>query len=82
QRLLSIIGPVSYQLNIHTFHSFCNEIISLFPEKFLTAKKINQISDLDQILIIQRILRSGTYSQLKPFKAPFHYQSAIISAIG
>lgn len=82
QRLLSIIGPASYQVNIHTFHSFCNEVISLFPEKFLTSKKINQISDLDQILIIQKILRSGNYTQIKPFKAPYHYQKAIISAIG
>ncbi len=82
QRLLSIIGPVSYQVNIHTFHSFCNEIISLFPEKFLTSKKINQISDLDQILIIQKILKNNNFTQIKPFKAPFHYQKAIMSAIG
>ena len=26
-RLISIIGPIAYQVRIHTFHSFCNEII-------------------------------------------------------
>lgn len=82
QRLLSIIGPVSYQIHVHTFHSFCNEVISLYPEKFLTAKKINQLTDLEQIEIIQKILKESSYTQIKPFKAPYHYQKSIISAIG
>jgi len=82
QRLLSIIGPASYQIHIHTFHSFCNEVINLYPEKFLTAKKINQLTDLEQIKEIQKILKNNNYTQIKPFKAPYHYQKSIISAIG
>jgi len=82
QRLLSIIGPASYQIHVHTFHSFCNEVINSYPEKFLTAKKINQLTDLEQIQTIQQILKANNYTQIKPFKAPFHYQKSIISAIG
>ena len=82
QRLLAIIGPASYQIHVHTFHSFCNEIINSYPEKFLTAKKINQLTDLEQIQEIQKVLKSNNYNQIKPFKAPFHYQKSIISAIG
>ncbi len=82
QRLLKIIGAASYQIHVHTFHSFCNEIISLFPEKFLTAKKINQLTDLDQIFIIQTILSEGKYKLLKPFKAPFYYQGSVMKSIG
>ena len=82
QRLLKIIGPASYQIHVHTFHSFCNEVINAYPEKFLTAKKINQLTDLEQIHEIQQILKNNRYIQIKPFKAPFHYQKAIISAIG
>lgn len=82
QRLLDIIGPASYQIHVHTFHSFCNEIITLYPEKFLTAKKINQLTDLEQIQILQSILKAGDYKYLKPFKSPFHYQKSIIKAIG
>lgn len=82
QRLLEIIGTASYQIHIHTFHSFCNEVISSYPERFLTAKKINQLSDLEQIFSIQKILTENYYKYLKPFKSPFHYQGAIVQAIG
>ncbi|MFA4996239.1 MAG: ATP-dependent DNA helicase [Patescibacteria group bacterium] len=82
QRLLEIIGVASYQIHIHTFHSFCNEVIGSYPERFLTAKKINQLTDLEQIFIIQKILKENDYKFLKPFKSPFHYQGSIRSAIG
>src|SRR5579862_4062911 len=26
-RLFNLIGPAAYRVNIHTFHSFCNEVI-------------------------------------------------------
>jgi len=82
QRLLQIIGPASYQIHVHTFHSFCNEVIGNYPEHFLTAKKINQLTDLEQIFLIQKILSEGEYRHIKPFKSPFHYQSSILAAIG
>lgn len=82
ERLLKIIGPASYQIHIHTFHSFCNEVISAFPEKFLTAKQINQLTDLEQIQSIQKILKENSYKEIKPFKSPYHYQKSIIASIG
>jgi len=82
ERLLKIIGAASYQIHVATFHTFCNEIISLYPEKFITAKRLNQLTDLEQIFLIQKILTEGDYKSLKPFKAPFYYQNAILKAIG
>lgn len=82
ERLLQIIGPASYQVHIHTFHSFCNEVIQTFPEKFVTAKDINQLTDLEQIQTIQQILKDNSYKFIKPFKSPNHYQKAIITTIG
>src|SRR6516225_4201630 len=45
RRLLSFIGPDAYKVHIHTFHSFCNDIIqenlSLFEKTSL-----DPISDL------------------------------------
>ncbi len=81
QRLLQIIGPASYQIHIHTFHSFCNEVIASYPERFLTSKKINQLTDLEQIFFIQKILKESEYKYIKPFKSPFHYQRDILKAI-
>ena len=34
-RLLEMIGSTAYRVRIHTFHSFCNEIIQENPETFL-----------------------------------------------
>ncbi len=81
QRLLEIIGAPSYQIHIHTFHQFCNEIIAAFPEKFLIANDLNQLLELEQIQLIQSILRKNHFDKIKPFKAPFHYQKAILETI-
>lgn len=81
ERLLEIIGPPAYQVRVHTIHSFCNEIINTFPEKFLTAKIINQLDDLERIFLIQKILEEHHFEYLKPLKAPFYYQKAILNCI-
>lgn len=81
QRLLEIVGTQSYQIQINTFHAFCNEVIDQFPEKFLKAKNINQLDELEEVFIIQRILKNNDYKFIKPFKSQYYYQKAIIRAI-
>src|SRR5690554_6759413 len=34
ERLISMIGKTAYYVQIHTFHSFCTEVISSHPEFF------------------------------------------------
>ena len=55
RRLLSFIGPDSYKVNIHTFHSFCNDIIqenlSLFEKTAL-----DPISDLERIQLFKTLI--------------------------
>ncbi|MFA6493271.1 MAG: UvrD-helicase domain-containing protein [Patescibacteria group bacterium] len=82
ERLLEIIGPAAYQIQVYTFHAFCNEVISQTPEKFLIAKKINQLDDLEQIFLIQNILKNHQFQYLKPLKSPYYYQKAILGKIG
>lgn len=81
KRLLDIVGKASYAVHIHTFHSFCNDIIQTFPEKFLFAQKINQLTDLEQIKLIQKIIDKKDLEVLKPLKAPYYYQKDILKAI-
>ncbi|MDO8686751.1 MAG: ATP-dependent DNA helicase [Candidatus Berkelbacteria bacterium] len=81
KRLLDIVGKASYAVHIHTFHSFCNDIIQTFPEKFLFAQKINQLTDLEQIKLIQKIIDKKDLEFLKPLKAPYYYQTDILKAI-
>jgi DNA helicase-2/ATP-dependent DNA helicase PcrA len=81
ERLLKIIGVASYQIQVVTFHSFCNEIIDSFSDKFLFAKEINQLDDLEQIEIIQNILDKTELKYIKPFKSPYYYKRAILKSI-
>src|SRR5215475_61793 len=55
RRLLSFIGPDAYKVAIHTFHSFCNDIIQenlpLFEKTALEA-----ISDLERIQPFKQLI--------------------------
>jgi len=82
QRLQDIIGPDAYKINIHTFHSFCQELINFYPERFLFARKIIQASDLDKLNLIKRILADGGWEFLRTPKSPDFYVGYILKAIG
>lgn len=78
-RLISIIGTDAYYVRIHTFHSFCNEIIKENPEKFFT---INPISDLERIQIFNDLIdKLDPNSPLKPFGEPYLYRGDLINLI-
>lgn len=55
KRLLRFIGPDAYKVNIHTFHSFCNDVIqdnlSLFEKT-----KLDPISELESIEIFKQLI--------------------------
>src|SRR5580704_14052027 len=48
RRLLSFIGPDAYKVHIHTFHSFCNDIIQENLPLF-EKTALDPISDLERI---------------------------------
>lgn len=78
-RLISIIGTDAYYVRIHTFHSFCNEVIKDNPDKFLTIKSI---SDLEKIQIFNSIIDDlDPTSPLKPFGEPYLYRGDLISLV-
>jgi len=81
KRLLEIIGPESYKIHVHTFHSFCNEIIQTFPEKFIFSRRLEQLNDLDQILYLRQIIDEANLEKIKTLKAPYFYQDAILDSI-
>jgi DNA helicase-2/ATP-dependent DNA helicase PcrA len=79
KRLIRIIGPAAYYVKIHTFHSFCNEIIKDNTDKFAA---IEFASDLEQIEILHEILNNlPAGSPLKPFGDPYIYRQDLIFSI-
>lgn len=82
KRLLQIIGTAAYHVRIHTFHSFCNEVIREHPEEFLFSRELEALTDIERLQLFQKLIDelSGT-SPLKPFGAPYFYLNSLISAI-
>ncbi len=84
QRLLQIVGNEAYYVRIQTFHSFCNEVIQNFPDKFAFARELNQLGDLERIKIMREIIDALDPEQklsLRPFFDKYRFQSQILSAI-
>lgn len=81
RRLLEIVGSRGYAVAVNTFHGFCNDIIKNYPEEFPRVIGANQITEVDQIAIIENLIRAGGYKELKPFGDPLYYVRAILASV-
>lgn len=73
-RLLSIIGTPAYYVRIHTFHSFCNDIIREHPEFFAVSSGLQTLSDVERIELVRDGIDSlSGKSSLRPFGSPYLY---------
>ena len=52
RRLQSFIGPDAYKVHIHTFHSFCNDIIQENLPLF-EKTSLDPLSELERIQLFQ-----------------------------
>jgi len=80
-RLISLIGPDGYKVNISTFHSFASGVIQSYPEYFIHSHTAQPLTDLERYQIINEIVDKEQLELLKPINAPHYYTSAIISSI-
>src|SRR6478672_1642327 len=74
RRLLQFIGADAYKVNIHTFHSFCNDIIqenlSLFEKTAL-----NPASELQKIELFKELIDSFPKNHLlKRYRGDVYYE--------
>lgn len=81
-RLIQMIGETAYGVRIHTFHSFCNDIIQENPEKFFFARELEPLTDIERMVLFQEILEElPENSVLKPFGDPRFYLQDLIRCI-
>jgi len=81
-RLVKYIGPDAYKIRIHTFHSFCSEVIKSNPDNFILGKDIDLLDDLDRLEIIIKLLdQLPVNSPLKPWGDNYFYQNDILRDI-
>ena len=73
-RLLKIIGSAAYNVRIHTFHSFCNEVIQ---DNLTYFGKLNlaPIGDLEEIDLFYKLIDSiEKDNPLKRFRGEVYYE--------
>src|SRR3982751_6031969 len=73
-RLLKIIGSAAYGVRIHTFHSFCNEVIQ---DNLTWFGKLNlaPIGDLEEIDLFYKLIDNiSKDSPLKRFRGEVYYE--------
>ncbi|MDD5769435.1 MAG: ATP-dependent DNA helicase [Candidatus Gracilibacteria bacterium] len=56
KRLEKFLGSEGYKVVVCTIHSFCQDVIKNFPEKFLQFKAGNAIDEIDSLELLKNIL--------------------------
>ncbi|MDG2449321.1 MAG: ATP-dependent DNA helicase [Saprospiraceae bacterium] len=75
QRLLQFIGPDAYNVNIFTFHSFCNLIIKENIEYFGGYRDLQRVSDLELVDILHEIIDDFDDNHvLKRYRGDIYYE--------
>lgn len=81
KRLSSIIGSAAYSVVINTFHGFANDVIKNNPEDFPRIIGSKNITEIDQVSILEEIILDEKLDLLKPFGDTFYYVKSILKAI-
>ncbi|MBL7765407.1 MAG: ATP-dependent helicase [Chitinophagaceae bacterium] len=81
KRLQEMIGADAYRVNIHTFHSFCNQVIqenvALFQKNSLDA-----VSELERISFIKEVIDQFTADNpLKRYRQDVYYEVGRLSQL-
>ena len=75
KRLIKMIGPDAYKVNIHTYHSFCNQVIQDNLSHF-EKNTMDPISELESIAIVRELIdqfKKG--NPLKRYRGDVYYES-------
>lgn len=85
KRLSGLIGQEAYRVAIHTFHSFCVEIIQKYPEYFYSGAFFSPADTLAQIQILENIFeklpQKNSLRSIHPEQG-FVYLKEVLKIIG
>lgn len=80
-RLLQIIGTAAYGVKIHTFHSFCNEVIQ-DNISYFGKLNLEPISELEEIDLFNKLIDSIKPDNiLKRFRGDVYYEAARLKSL-
>ncbi|MBK8517412.1 MAG: ATP-dependent helicase [Saprospiraceae bacterium] len=82
QRLNSFIGPDAYNVNIHTFHAFCNNVIKENIQHFGHFRDLQMISDIEEIEVFRAVIdKFDDDHQLKRFKGDISFETKRLKSL-
>jgi len=82
ERIVEIIGIDGYFVEVGTYHSLANSIITESEEVSEVFGEKIELHDTERIKLIRHILDNlDNISQIRPFRAPYHYEKAIVKNI-
>lgn len=55
-RLIQFIGPTAYNINIYTFHAFCNDVIQDNLRYFGGIRELQVINDLEEVEVYEQLM--------------------------
>ncbi len=64
ERLSRLMGSEAYRVAIHTFHSFCTDIIQKYPEFFYKGAIFSPADDISKVDILEQIFKDLPYNDL------------------
>ena len=80
-RLSEIIGTPAFRVEISTFHSFSNDIIKNYPDEFTLLLSSENITETEQIELIEKLIDTLNLKLLRPFGDPSYYLKDILASI-
>ena len=80
-RLLQIVGTPAYNIQIHTFHSFCNQVIQ-DNLSYFGKLSLELLSDLEEIDLFNKLIDSiEKDSPLKRFRGEVYYEAPRLKSL-
>lgn len=78
-RLALFIGAAAYRVQISTFHSFARSILDLRPDLFPRIALGTQLSDVNGVALMERLLDAGAYEKIRNPKNPHRIARDLLS---
>ena len=82
QRLTTKMGILASSVDIYTYHSFCNDIIKLYPQQFSLGVGVRLITETEKINIMKECIDEADLQFFVPNKADrYHFTKNFISYV-
>ena len=81
RRLAELVQGDAYRVTISTFHGFANGVIRDYPDHFSHIIGSTNITEIDQVQIMEQLLDNLKLDLLRPFGDRYYYLRNILAAV-